>query len=292
MDFGLLMTAMITPYAADGSVDYAKAQKLASHLYENGTDTIVVCGTTGECPTLDEEEKIKLLQAVVEVARGRGKVIYGTTGNNTKHSIKVATDAEKYGADGVLAVVPYYNKPPQAGMKMHFKAIAESTTLPIILYNIPGRTGVNIQNATVKELVDECPNIVALKDSTGNFDQLNDLSILMGKNFIYSGDDSATLKTLALGGKGVISVASHIVGNEIKAMIEAFNSGDVDKARELHQYLTPAFKDLFICSNPIPVKECMNQLGWDLGDCRLPLCPPTDEQKEIMSSLLNRYNLI
>ena len=293
MTFGKVLTAMVTPYKATGEVDYAKAQKLALHLLNNGSDGIVVAGTTGECPTLTEEEKRDLLKAVVEAVDGKGIVIAGTTSNDTAHSIEIARQAEELGADGVLAVVPYYNKPSQEGIYLHLKAVADVTKLPVILYNIPGRTVVNMYPATVRRLVDSCPNVVALKDSTGCFDQISELRSVMGKNFmIYSGDDSLTLPILSLGGCGVISVASHLVGKEIGQMIDAYMNGKNEEALEWHLKLMPVFKKLFITSNPVPVKEAMNLLGWEMGDCRLPLAPPSAAETAVITELLKNFNLL
>ncbi len=293
MTFGKVLTAMVTPYKADGEVDYTKAQKLALHLLANGSEGIVVTGTTGECPALREDEKRGILKAVVEAVGDKGTVIAGTTSNDTLHSIEIARQAEELGANGVLAVVPYYNKPSQEGIYLHMKAVAQSTSLPVILYNIPGRTVVNMCPSTVKRLVESCPNVVALKDSTACFDQISELRSTMGENFmIYSGDDSLTLPILALGGCGVISVASHLVGKEIGMMIDTFKRGDHQQALALHLKLMPVFKKLFITSNPVPVKEAMNLLGWEMGDCRLPLAPPSDLETAIITELLKNYGLL
>ncbi len=292
MSFGAVLTAMVTPYTATGEVDYNKAQKLTEHLLEHGSDGVVVCGTTGECPCLTVSEKQKLLDAVVEAAKGKGKVISGTTDNETAFSIGIAQNAEKAGADGLLAVVPYYNKPPQEGLYQHFKTIANSTSLPIILYNIPGRTGINMQPETVLRVVEDCPNVVALKDSTGNLDQVSTLRSMMNEDFaIYSGDDSLTLPILSVGGCGVISVASHIVGEEIQQMIQAYFAGDVKKALQLHLENLEIFKKIFITANPIPIKECLNQMGWAMGDCRLPLVPPNAEEAKILAEMLKAHKL-
>lgn len=293
MSLGRVLTAMVTPYTKTGEVDYDKAQKLTEYLLTHGSDAVVVCGTTGESPTLTVPEKDKLWAAVIEAAKGKGKVVVGTTDNETAFSVDLAKRAEKAGADGLLAVVPYYNKPPQEGLYQHFKAIAHAADIPIILYNIPGRTGINMQVETVKRIVDECPNIVALKDSTGNLDQVSNLRKIMGPDFtIYSGDDSLTLPILSVGGSGVVSVASHLIGEQLQEMIAAFFAGDVKKALELHLKYLPVFHKIFITANPIPIKACMNMLGWDMGECRLPLIPANEEQKAILSDMMKEAGLL
>lgn len=293
MSLGRVLTAMVTPYTKTGEVDYDKAQKLTEYLLTHGSDAVVVCGTTGESPTLTVPEKDKLWAAVIEAAKGKGKVVVGTTDNETAFSVDLAKRAEKAGADGLLAVVPYYNKPPQEGLYQHFKAIAQAADIPIILYNIPGRTGINMQVETVKRIVDECPNVVALKDSTGNLDQVSNLRKIMGPDFtIYSGDDSLTLPILSVGGSGVVSVASHLIGEQLQEMIAAFFAGDVKKALDLHLKYLPVFHKIFITANPIPIKACMNMLGWDMGECRLPLIPANEEQKAILRDMMKEAELL
>jgi 4-hydroxy-tetrahydrodipicolinate synthase len=293
MSLGTVLTAMVTPYTKTGEVDYDKAQKLTEYLLTHGSDAVVVCGTTGESPTLTVPEKDKLWAAVIEAAKGKGKVIAGTTDNETAFSVDLAKRAEKAGADGLLAVVPYYNKPPQEGLYQHFTNIAKGADIPVILYNIPGRTGINMQPETVKRIVDTCPNVVALKDSTGNLDQVSKLRKLMGPDFtIYSGDDSLTLPILSVGGSGVVSVASHLIGEQLQEMIQAFFAGDVKKALDLHLKYLPVFHKIFITANPIPIKTCMNLLGWDMGECRLPLIPANEEQKAVLRDMLKEADLL
>ncbi len=294
MSLGRVLTAMVTPYTKTGEVDYEKAQKLTEYLLTHGSDAVVVCGTTGESPTLSVPEKDKLWDAVIEAAKGKGKVVVGTTDNETAFSVDLAKRAEKSGADALLAVVPYYNKPPQEGLYQHFKAIANGAPdLPMILYNIPGRTGINMQPETVKRVAADCPNIVALKDSTGNLDQVSNLRRLMGDDFtIYSGDDSLTLPILSVGGSGVISVASHLIGEQLQEMIQAFFAGDVKKALDLHLRYLPLFHKIFITANPIPIKACLNMLGWDMGECRLPLIPATEEQNAVLRDMLKDAGLL
>jgi len=288
MNLGRVMTAMVTPYTIAGDVDYAKAQKLAEYLLANGSDALVICGTTGESPVLSKKEKFMLFSAVKEVTKNRAFLVGGgCTGNCTAESVELAAEAKEAGVDAILAVVPYYNKPPQSGIYQHFKTIARSIDLPILLYNIPGRTGTNMLPATVEHLAADCPNIRAIKESSGNMDQVSELRTRLGDDFyIYSGDDSMTLPMMVLGSHGVVSVASHIMGNEIREMINAFIRGDNKEALRLHLQLLPVFKKLFIVTNPIPVKTALNLLGWEMGDCRLPLEAASKEVKAELRDLL------
>lgn len=291
MNFGRVITAMVTPYTTAGEVDYVKAQKLASYLLDNGSDGLVICGTTGESPVLSKEEKIGLIAAVAEVTKGKASLIAGgCTGNCTASSIVLANEAVKAGADAVLAVVPYYNKPNQEGMYAHFKTIADRVESQIMIYNIPGRTGANLQPETLAQLAAACPNIGALKESSGSMEQLTLLADLLPENFhIYSGDDGLLLPMLALGACGVISVASHIAGRQLQELISAFQQGNNARALAIHLALHDLCKKLFLTTNPIPVKEAMNQLGWEMGDCRLPLCPPCQEIKDALQDVLQSY---
>lgn len=293
MYFGKVLTAMVTPYTPDGEVDYAKVQKLTRHLLNNGSDGVLICGTTGESPCLTPAERANLWAAAKEAVGQNGRLILGTTDNETAFSCDVAKKAEAAGADALLAVAPYYNKPSQEGLYRHFAKIAASADIPIILYNIPGRTGVNILPETVLRLANDCPNIVAIKDATGSLDSVSQLKKILPEDFaVYSGDDSLTLPILSVGGAGVISVASHIIGKEIAAMIDAYQQGDLRRARELHLQYFEMFKKLFITTNPVPVKACLNLLGWDMGDCRLPLAPPTAAELAILTELLQKYGLL
>ncbi|MBW4488167.1 MAG: 4-hydroxy-tetrahydrodipicolinate synthase [Trichocoleus desertorum ATA4-8-CV12] len=278
VDFGRVLTAMLTPFKADGTVNYSVAEQLAAYLADNGTDTLVVCGTTGESPTLSWDEEYELFQVVQKAVAGKAKVMAGTGSNSSQEAIAATQKAEKLGLDGSLQVVPYYNKPPQEGLYQHFKAIAQaSPDLPLMLYNVPGRTGQNLQPETVSRLA-EIPNIVAIKEASGNVDQASQIRRSTPSEFtIYAGDDSLTLPLLAVGAKGVVSVASHIVGPELQQMIQAFEQGQVQAATEIHLRLFPLFKALFLTTNPIPVKAAMKLRGWDVGPSRLPLCdPPAD----------------
>ncbi|NLT94524.1 MAG: 4-hydroxy-tetrahydrodipicolinate synthase [Clostridia bacterium] len=277
---------MVTPFNNDLEVDYQKAQELAEFLINNGSDGVVVTGTTGESPTLSKEEKVNLFKAVKEAIGDKGQVIAGTGSYSTQDSIELTKKAEEIGVDGVMLVVPYYNKPPQEALYQHFKTIAESTTLPVILYNVPGRTSTNMLPETVYRL-SLIPNIIAVKEASGNMDQVSAIKNLVSDDFlIYSGDDSLTLPILALGGYGIISVASHVVGNEIKEMIENYVAGKVKEAQIIHNRLFPVFKAMFITTNPIPVKAAVNLIGINVGSLRLPLVNVTDEQKEIIIKAL------
>lgn len=287
--FGNLLTAMVTPFDDKMEVDYTQAANLAKYLAEHGSDGIVVCGTTGESPTLTKEEKIKLWQVVKEAVAGKATVIAGTGSNNTKESIAMTKEAEKLGVDGAMLVGPYYNKPSQEGFYQHFKTVAESTSLPIIVYNVPGRTGTNILPQTVIRL-SEIPNIVAVKEASGNVEQASQIRRGTAPDFmVYSGDDSLTLPILAVGGTGVISVASHVIGDQMQEMIKAYLSGDVKKASALHLELFPVFKGLFITSNPVPVKAALNLKGIKVGSTRLPLVDAAPEHLEAIKGFMQPY---
>jgi 4-hydroxy-tetrahydrodipicolinate synthase len=289
--FGRVLTAMITPFDREGQVNYAETERLAAHLAANGTDTIVVCGTTGESPTLTWDEEFALFQAVKSAVAGNAKVMAGTGSNSTSEAISATQKAASIGLDGSLQVVPYYNKPPQEGLYQHFKAIAEAADLPIMLYNVPGRTSQNLLPETVARLA-EVPNIVAIKEASGNLDQASQIRQLTASDFgIYSGDDSLTLPILAIGGCGVVSVASHLVGNELQQMIQLFEQGQVKKACEIHLKLLPLCKSLFVTTNPIPVKAAMNLSGWDVGGCRSPLCEASENVIAQLRQTLSSLNL-
>ncbi len=293
VNFGRVMTAMITPFKEDGSVNYSVAEKLAVHLVDRGTDTLVVCGTTGESPTLTWNEQYELFQVVQKAVAGKAKIIAGTGSNSTSEAISATQKAAKLGLDGSLQVVPYYNKPPQEGLYEHFKAIALACPdINLILYNIPGRTGQNLLPETVARLA-EIPNIVAIKEATGNLEQASQIRCLTPPEFsIYSGDDSLTLPLLSIGGKGVISVASHLVGEHLQEMVKAFESGQNQKATEIHIKLFPLFKALFITTNPIPLKAALKIQGWDVGSPRLPLTDAPPEVIQKLESVLKQLALI
>ena len=293
VDFGRVLTAMITPFKKDGSVDFAIAEQLAAHLADQGTDTLVVCGTTGESPTLSWDEEYQLFQVVLHAVAGKALVMAGTGSNSTDEAISATQKAAKIGLDGSLQVVPYYNKPPQAGLYQHFKAIALACPdLPLMLYNVPGRTGQNLQPETVARLA-EVDNIVGIKEATGNLDQASEIRRLTPPEFkLYSGDDSLTLPLLAVGGSGVVSVASHLVGRQLQQMIQAFETGQVKVAIQIHLKLFPLFKALFATTNPIPVKTALRLKGWDVGSTRLPLWEDQDEVSQTLKAVLKELNVI
>jgi len=279
VQFGQIATAMVTPFDNRGNIDFAKTTQLVNYLIENGTDSLVVAGTTGESPTLTTEEKLALFRHVVEVVDGRVPVIAGTGSNNTRASIELTKKAEHIGVDAVMIVAPYYNKPNQEGIYQHYKAIAESTSLPVMVYNIPGRAVVNISVETIVRL-SEIPNVVAVKDASGNLDAMTEIIAKTRDDFmLYSGDDGLTLPVLAIGGSGVVSVASHIIGNEMKKMIEAFMRGDNREAAAMHQRLLPMMKALFAAPSPVPVKTALQLKGLDVGSVRLPLVPLTEQER-------------
>ncbi len=283
---------MITPFDKEGNVHYAEAEKLAAYLAANGSDSIVVCGTTGESPTLSWDEEYELFQVVQKAVAGKAKVIAGTGSNSTSEAIEATQKAAKLGVDGSLQVVPYYNKPPQAGIYQHFAAIAASCDLPMMLYNIPGRTGQHLEPETVAKLA-QVDGIVAIKESTGNLDIVSQIRSLTPADFaIYSGDDSLTLPILAVGGVGVVSVASHLVGDRLQAMISAFTSGQNRTATEIHIKLLPLFKGLFCAPNPMAVKAALKLQGWEVGSLRLPMCELPDELQPFIEQLLQQQGLI
>lgn len=291
VEIGRLLTAMITPFKADGSVDLDAAEKLAVQLVADGSDGVVVSGTTGESPTLDDDEKIELLRAVKKAIPGK-TVVAGTGSNDTHHSVELSERAMKAGADALLAVVPYYNKPPQDGMYLHFKAISEVG--PTIMYNIQGRTAVNMTAATTLRCA-ELPGIVGVKEASGDLDQIGFVCAGKPSHFkVWSGDDSWTLPVLAAGGYGVICVVSHIAGRSMKRLIEAHGRGDNETARDIHLGLLPVMKTLMTtAANPVPVKSVLNAMGFPAGPFRLPLVPLTPEQlKSVMRIVHDAGDLI
>lgn len=287
---GEIITAMVTPFKENYEVDYEALEKLVNHLIATGTDAILVAGTTGECPTLTHEEEWEVLKFVIKTVDKRVKVIMGTGSNSTATAVMATKKAEELGADAVLTVVPYYNKPNQRGMIAHFSAIAEATNLPIILYNIPGRTGVNMLPETVAELAKKYKNIVAVKQSNSDLDLISEMKLLCPEDFaIYSGDDSLTLPMMSLGAYGVISVASHVVGLEMKEMIKFFKNGENEKALSKHKQLFPIFKKLFMCPSPSPVKDMLSKMGIIKNVLRLPLVNMTEKEKTEFYSIADNY---
>jgi 4-hydroxy-tetrahydrodipicolinate synthase len=290
-EIGRLLTAMLTPFKSDGSVDYEAAEKLAVMLVADGSDGVVVSGTTGESPALSDDEKIELLKAIKK-AIPRQSVVAGTGSNDTHHSVKLSECAMKAGADALLAVVPYYNKPPQEGMYQHFKAISEVG--PTIMYNIQGRTAINMSAATTLRCA-QLPGIIGVKEASGDLDQIGLVCAGKPENFkVWSGDDSWTLPLLAVGGDGVICVVSHIAGRSMKRMIEAHDKADNQTAMKIHQGLLPVIKTLMTtAANPVPIKSVINAMGFPAGPFRLPLVPLTDDQlKSVMQTIREAGDLI
>ncbi|MCY8372054.1 4-hydroxy-tetrahydrodipicolinate synthase [Bacillus haynesii] len=287
MNFGNIATAMVTPFDKNENIDFQKLSKLIDYLLNNGTDSLVVAGTTGESPTLSEEEKIALIQYSVKEAAGRAPIIAGTGSNNTKASIKLTKKAEEAGADAVMLVTPYYNKPSQEGMYRHFRAIAEETSLPVMLYNVPGRTAASIAPETTIRLA-EIPNIIAIKEASGDLDAITKIVAETPEDFaVYSGDDSLTLPALSVGARGIVSVASHIVGPEMQEMIKHYTEGNTAQAALIHQKLLPLMKGLFAAPNPSPLKTALQLKGLDVGSVRLPLIPLNEDERLRLSSLMN-----
>lgn len=285
--FGRVVTAMVTPFDASGAVDLPLAGRLARHLVDQGSDGLVVSGTTGESPTLSWQEQLQLLQAVREAVGADAQVLAGTGSNCTAEAVEATREAAAAGADGALVVVPYYNKPPQDGLAAHFRAIAEAAPeLPLMLYNIPGRTGCSMAPETVAQLMD-CPNIVSFKAASGTTEEVTALRMACGSKLaIYSGDDGLTLPMMSVGAVGVVSVASHVVGLQIRAMIDAYLQGDAAVALALHEQLQPLFKALFATTNPIPVKAALQLNGWPVGAPRLPLTPLSDEMTSTLAQTM------
>ncbi|GGH17982.1 4-hydroxy-tetrahydrodipicolinate synthase [Paenibacillus segetis] len=286
MDFGRLITAMVTPFDDQGLIDWEQTKRLMDYLItDQKSDALVVCGTTGESPTVTDDEKLELFRFAVEYSAGRCKIIAGTGSNSTAHAIHLTKEAERCGVDGALVVVPYYNKPSQEGLYRHFEAIAKSTELPIFLYNVPSRTVISMSAETTLRLA-QVPNIVATKECV-----LEQVAIVAGgapEGFkVYTGDDSATLPAMSIGAYGVISVASHVIGDKMKQMITSFLEGRVLESAKLHQEILPVFSGLFSCPNPVGVKYALNELGISVGSVRLPLIPPTEEEARFIRSLLN-----
>src|SRR5487761_475030 len=290
-DLGRLLTAMLTPFTSDGSVDYQAAERLASLLVADGSDGVIVSGTTGESPTLNDDEKIELVKAIKKAIPGK-TVIAGTGSNDTHHSVKLSERAMSAGADALLAVVPYYNKPPQEGMYQHFKAISEAG--PTIMYNIQGRTAVNMTAATTLRCA-ELPGILGVKEASGDLDQIGLVCAGRPDRFkVWSGDDSWTLAVLGTGGYGVICVVSHIAGRSMRNLIAAYEENDNDEARRIHLGLLPVIKTLMTsAANPVPIKSVLNAMGFPAGPFRLPLVPLADDQlKSVMQTIREAGDLI
>lgn len=288
MNFGKILTAMVTPFDQMGNINKQLTSDLIEHLIQTGSDGIVVNGTTGESPTLSNTEKLQLIEWVVEIVNKRVPVIAGTGTNNTQNSVELTKQVSTIGVDGIMAVTPYYNKPSQRGMIEHFMRIAKATTLPIMLYNIPGRSVVNLTAESIIQL-SQIDNIVSVKEASGNLEQIVEIIEGTDDSFsVYSGDDSLTLPLLAIGGNGVVSVSSHIVGKQMQEMMNEFLNGEIVKAAKIHRKLLPIMQGLFLAPNPTCVKYALQLQGIDVGDVRLPLISLTDEEKETIKQLLCR----
>jgi len=288
---GRLLTAMVTPFNEDGGVDYGQARKLALALLDSGSEGVLVVGTTGESPTLIREEELQLFSEAKSAVGDRGAVIAGTGSNSTAEAMEATKKAEHIGVDACLLVVPYYNKPTQEGLYQHFKTVAQSTSLPCILYNVPSRTVVSLSADTVIRL-SQIDNIIGIKEASANLEQVAKIISGAKEGFlVWSGNDSDTLPILALGGYGVISVASHLVGNQIREMIDSFVSGKVDEAASIHRRLLPLVNALFIISNPIPVKYALNHIGFNVGKPRLPLTEPDEKSAALIRETLKNYKI-
>ncbi len=288
---GRLLTAMVTPFNQKGEVDYQQARRLALALLDSGSEGLVVVGTTGESPTLVRDEEIRIFTEIKKAVGERGSVVAGTGSNSTAEALEATKAAERVGVDACLLVVPYYNKPTQEGLYQHFRTIAESTSLPCILYNVPSRTVVNLSADTVIRL-SRIDNIIGLKEASGNLEQV--ARIIDGARdgfLVWSGNDGDTLPILALGGYGVISVASHLVGNQIKKMIDSFIIGDTGVAADIHRHLLPLINALFIVANPIPTKYALNHIGFQVGNPRLPLTAPDEKTAAVIRDTLQNYHI-
>ncbi len=288
---GRLLTAMVTPFNEAGMVDYEQTKRLAQALLNSGSEGLVVSGTTGESPTLSREEKLRLFAEVKSAVGEKGTVIAGTGSNNTAQSLELTKEAERIGVDACLLVVPYYNKPAQEGLYQHFKTIAQGTNLPCILYNVPSRTVTSLSADTAIKL-SHIDNIIGVKEASGNLGQISKIISEAREDFlVWSGNDSDTLPILALGGYGIISVASHLVGNQIKEMIDSIASGKIDEAASIHRHLLPLIDAMFVVSNPIPVKYALNHIGFNVGKPRLPLTEPDEKSATLIKDTLKRYQI-
>ncbi len=288
MDFGRLMTAMVTPFNENLEIDYDVLVQLVEHLIATKTETIVVSGTTGESPTLSDEEKLNLFAEVVKLAKGRIKVIAGTGSNDTNKTIRFTKETEKTGVDGIMLVTPYYNKPSQEGLYNHFKSVAMESKLPIMIYNIPSRAGINIKAETIIRL-SKIDNIFAVKEASGDIVQISEIIKYTDDNFyLYSGDDKFNLPVLAVGGYGSVSVASHVVGKQLSEMTNSFVQGDIVNAMAIHLKLINLFEGIFITSNPSPIKDLLIQNGINVGGVRLPLMSVNAEQSNILREIYKK----
>jgi 4-hydroxy-tetrahydrodipicolinate synthase len=287
LDFGRVITAMVTPFDGNLNVNFDYVERFVDYLIdEQGSESLVVCGTTGESPTLTEEEKLELFKIVTARAKGRCKVIAGTGTYDTAHSIEMTKQAERIGVDGILLVSPYYNRPDQEGLYAHFRAVAEQTSLPVMLYNIPKRTGVTISADTIVRLARDCSNIVATKEAHVDLDLITSIIGQAPEGFkVYSGDDIMTLPMMSIGAHGVVSVASHVIGREIHQLLQTFLSGNVAEAARMHVSLQEKFNALFLRPNPVMVKTVLRNKGIDVGGVRLPLVNGSAEEERYITEL-------
>jgi 4-hydroxy-tetrahydrodipicolinate synthase len=282
-----VFTAIITPFDNNGEVDYSALKKLIDYNIENGVSGIVPCGTTGESPTLNHDEHEKVIEETIKHVNGRVKVIAGTGSNSTVEAISLSKEAEKSGADGLLIVNPYYNKPTQKGLYLHFKAINDVVSIPIVVYNIKGRTGINVETQTLLKLINDCENIVAVKEASGDLEQISEVIEKTPENFsVMSGDDNIALKVIRLGGQGVISVASNLIPKQMSEMIGLGLNGEIEKAEEFNEGLKKMFEIEFIETNPIPIKYMLSKKGFCEEIYRLPMCELSEENKKIVDEFL------
>ncbi|PKR76832.1 4-hydroxy-tetrahydrodipicolinate synthase [Halalkalibacillus sediminis] len=289
MNFGRVLTAMVTPFDQNGEIDFEATRRLVNHLISNGSDGLVVAGTTGESPTLTHDEKLQLFKFVVAEVNGRVPIIAGTGSNNTKASIELSREAESIGVDAVMLVVPFYNKPSQEGMYQHFLTIAESIELPVMLYNIPGRSVVNM-NAETTIRLSRIKNIVSVKESSGDLNQVTEIVNNTPQDFtVYSGEDSLTLPTLAVGGAGIVSVSAHVIGNEMQDMVNRYQKGDVAQASAIHGYILPVMNAIFSAPSPTPVKEALGRIGVPVGSVRLPLIPLNEAERASLFDIIDQH---
>ena len=290
-EIGRLLTAMVTPFTDEGEVDYDKARQLARALTRSGSDGLVIGGTTGESPSMSDDEKIRLFAEVKEEVGESAAVVAGTTDNNHRKSIELSREAERVGVDGLLLTVPAYNKPPQEGLYRHFKAIAEATSLPGILYNVPSRTSLNMTDETTLRLA-EVDNIIGVKEASSDPVQIARIIDGAPDGFrVWSGNDDETFSIMCTGGFGIVSVAAHIIGNQIKAMMGMILEGDVESAAGEHLRLLPFFKAIFWVTNPVPIKYAVNRAGFDIGETRLPLWGPDDAFKKRFDPVMDQYHV-
>lgn len=292
-DWGPLLTAMVTPFKADGSVDYPEAERLANYLVDEQKNTgIVVAGTTGESPTLTDDEKFELLRVVISAVGQKAAVVFGAGTYDTNHSIHLTEKATSMGALGIMLVSPYYNKPPQEALYQHFKTISQRTDLPVLIYNIAGRTSVNIETSTLVRLAEDVKNICAVKEASGNLAQVADVCARVPDGFrVYSGDDILTLPILSCGGVGVVSVVGHVAGKQIFEMIETFFKNPVESAKQAKK-LNHLFKSMFITTNPIPIKYAVSLIGFKTETYRLPMIPPNDNEKKIIEDAMRKIGIL